>query len=352
MIARRALAVLAVVALTTTACSDDDSSAVNAGSVLETVADTAVIPAYEDLNGALDGLGDDIDAYCTAPDPGTLEVARDGWREVAVAWRRTRTVGVGPAVERRLNATVGFMARPDAIDDLLAGSEPVDLTGLRAAGAGVKGVAALEIALFDDATTPSPTPDLPRRCEYLLSVTAIAREAAGDVLDDWTGGYRETFVDGMDGDPQSSIDAIVNEAIFRVTETDDQGLRALTEAASPDELLTSRADGPAAFHLAELTATLSGVVDLLGPAREGGRPGLFELIEARSADLATRVDRALQSAEAAMEDLPDSVTVAFATPEVVIAAQEAVAALKVLLSTEVASQLGVTISFSDADGDS
>ena len=47
------------------------------------------------------------------------------------------------------------------------------------------------------------------------------------MLADWTDGYRDTFVAGMDGDPQSSVDAIVNEVIFRVTDTDDQGLRAL-----------------------------------------------------------------------------------------------------------------------------
>ena len=86
------------------------------------------------------------------------------------------------------------------------------------------------------------------------SATALATDGGGQVLDDWTGGYRDTFVAGMDGDPQSSVDAIVNELIFRVTEVDDQGLRALVEAASPDELPANRSDGPAAFHAAELRA--------------------------------------------------------------------------------------------------
>ena len=45
-------------------------------------------------------------------------------------------------------------------------------------------------------------------------------------------------------------------------------------------------------------------------------------------------------------------TTAFDDPDSIAAAQQAVAALKVLLATEVASELGVTMSFSDADGDS
>jgi len=50
--------------------------------------------------------------------------------------------------------------------------------------------------------------------------------------------------------------------------------------------------------------------------------------------------------------LPDSVADAFDDPAAIKAASDAVAKLKVLVTTEVASQLGVTITFSDSDGDS
>ena len=40
----------------------------------------------------------------------------------------------------------------------------------------------------------------------------------------------------------------VNELIFRVSETDYQGLRALVEATALDELSANRADGPAALR--------------------------------------------------------------------------------------------------------
>ena len=53
-----------------------------------------------------------------------------------------------------------------------------------------------------------------------------------------------------------------------------------------------------------------------------------------------------------MAALPDSVTASFDDPDAVATAQAAVMALKVLLSTEVASELGITLGFSDSDGDS
>ena len=53
-----------------------------------------------------------------------------------------------------------------------------------------------------------------------------------------------------------------------------------------------------------------------------------------------------------MSALPDSAEASFAEAEALDDAATAVAELRVLLSTEVASQLGVTVRFSDADGDS
>ncbi len=349
MSARRALAVL-LLAPGALACSDDGPPQVDASFVLESLADGVIIPAYEDLVLALDQLTGDVDAFCDAPDPDKLDQARDGWRAVATAWRHTRAMGVGPAMDRRLNATIGFLARSDSIEQLIAGSDPVDAAGIRDAGAAVKGISALEVVLFGDVPTTGADTGLDRRCDYVASVTELALDNVTQVLADWNDGHRATFVAGMDGGAQSSIDAVVNEAIFRVSEVDDQGLRALTEADRAEELSANRADGPAAFRLAELAATLDGVADLVGDGL--GEPLLFELVRARSDDTATRLDRAVQEAETAMAALPDSVTAAFATPEAIDAAQEAVAALKVLLSTEIASELGVTISFSDADGDS
>ena len=65
-----------------------------------------------------------------------------------------------------------------------------------------------------------------------------------------------------------------------------------------------------------------------------------------------RLVAAQEEADEAMAALPDSVDDAFDDPDAIAAASEAVSALKVLVSTEAASKLGVTITFSDSDGDS
>jgi len=356
---RRTAGVLLVVASLLAGCSDDGGDGgggggggdeVDTAALLAAVADEVIVPAYEDLDAAFDGLTASLDQLCASPDAAALEAARGAWRDVETAWEQTRAGGVGPAMERRLAASVGFVGRAGAVDELLAGEAPVEVEALRDAGAAVKGISALEVALFGEGSDELATAAGGRRCTYLQSVTELGAEAAGEVLSDWQGGYRDDFVEGMDGDPQASLDLLVNELIFRATEVDDQGLRALVEAESADELPASRADGPAAFRLAGLRANLEGIAEALDTEAEGLR--LVDLVAARSADTAERLDAATDDAVEAMAPLPDSVTDSFSDPAAVADAHAAVEALKVLLATEVASQLGVTISFSDADGDS
>jgi len=349
---RRALVPLLALAVLAGACTDDDEPADDADTsvevedVLVASADDVIVPSYEALVTSFDELSSALDELCAAPSPEALETARDAWREVAIAWRHTRAGGVGPAMTRRLAATIAFAARPAAVEELLAGSDPVTEAAVDADGAGVKGIVALEIGLFGDGSDELAAAAGARRCEYLTSVTALGRAASADVLADWADGYRDELIEGMDGDPQASLDALVNEVIFRLTETDDQGLRALTEAATAEELQPARADGPAAFHLAELRATYESVTAILDEGE------LQSLVEATNADTGERLAEAADTAAEAMAALPDSVTASFDDPDTVAEAQAAVMALKVLLSTEVASELGITLGFSDSDGDS
>lgn len=321
---------------------------------LDRTADEALVPSYEALSRALGDFGALVDEACADPSSGSVlsteqvDPLRDEWRALVVAWQRTRAGGVGPAMDRRLNPAVGYVARPAAIDELLDGKEPVDVDGLRDQPATVQGIYAMEIALFGDAADDLTSATSERACTYLGSVTTLASAAADQVLDDWTEGYRDQFVSGIDGDPQASMAAVVNEMTFRAQELDTKGLRDFAAADSPEDLSESRRDGPSGSGIAQRRALLDGLAALVG----GDDGGLVALVAARSAETAQRLHEATDRAVAALDALPDATAEALGSPADVDEAADAVAKLSVILATEVASQLGVTIGFSDSDGDS
>ena len=81
-------------------------------------------------------------------------------------------------------------------------------------------------------------------------------------------------------------------------------------------------------------------------------PGLTLVIEGESAETDQRVRDALEAAEQALEDVPEQLRTAIAdAPDKVTAAEQAVHELRTVMTAEVASLLGVTVSLGDNDGD-
>lgn len=352
---RTTVAAITLTGILLVGCSSDGESdasspggAVDVDAFLVAAADERIVASYESLSLALDDLGTVVDDLCTTPSNASIETVRSEWRSTVVAWQRTRAGGVGPATEQRLKSDVGFEARPGAVTDLLAGEEPVDPASLTEMGATVRGLYAMEIALFGDGADALASDDGARRCDYLAAVTGGSLDATDEVLAAWNDGYRDTFVAGADGDPQLSVSELVNELTFRVQELDTRGLRDFAAAPTLDDLSVTRREGSGAFGIGERQALLGGVAGLIGDV-DGD--GLAAFVATRSPDTAERLNVATERAVTALDALPDSTADALGSPELDEAA-DAMAALNVVLSTEVASQLGVTISFSDSDGDS
>lgn len=359
--------VAAVLLLGAAACSDDGdgggsddgagAGGGDTGEVLRGLATDVIVPSYEAFRDDLTTLGGSLEELCTTPGADTLDASREAWRAAAVSWQETRAAAVGPSMDRRLMADVAFRARPDPVLALLGSDDPIDTESLRGKGSTFRGISLVEELLFGEGADDLASSAGARRCEFLVNVLPISVDAVQVVIDDWTEGpdgdqpgagqpYVDTFAEGAEGDPLLSVDALANQVIACLTAIDDNGIRDLAMAESLDDALSTRRDSAGAFVMAEHRALLGAVATVV-------ESGLGDLVEARSPETAERLRQLTDDAVAAVADLPDSVDEAYTDHhDGLVAASEAVAALKVLMTTEVASQLGITVRFSDADGDS
>ncbi len=366
--ARRVSALVLTVALaagTVVGCSGDDDPSGTGGSqpattvpqadtgeVLAAVVDGVITPGYVRLTVSLREWADALGALCTTPGTDPLERARQLWRESVTAYESTVAYEVGPAMDLRLMSDVGFAPRVASIDVLLAGADPVDVATMADRGANVRGLYAAEHALFGEPAAELATPSGARRCQYLASVATLSAEAATAVSDAWaTGDARATFLGATGSDPDDALPQLLNSVTHAVQAVDEEGLRDVAAAETYDALPDGRRDGAGSFGLGRQRARLQGAVVVIGSSATG----LVAVVAERSSETAERLQQAAEAADDAADQLPDAVAAAFGSDDGAMAvdtAADAVSALKVLLATEVASQLGVTITLSDSDGDS
>ncbi|MGV8825312.1 imelysin family protein [Methylibium petroleiphilum] len=296
-----------------------------------------------------------VEARCNAgpatPAAGpALEAARAQWRRSVQAWERLSTVAVGPLVERRSLRQIDFAPTRPALIEKAVRAAPADAAAMERVGTPAKGLPALEWLLWTRPVAPG-TP----ACRYAVEVARdIQREA--DAL-------AQAFAAQATAAAEHDADGEVDEASVVAGSTEfvnqwvggverlrwaqmEKPLRAAAgrapdwpRAASGGSVASWKAQwealrGLGLFAGGEAPLAGQGLVPLETWLRSKGRnPEADRLVAA-----ARQVDARLQRIDAKR-------------PPTVLAAAQALAALKRVAEADVAPALEVSLGFSDADGD-
>ena len=365
------LAVLAVLAVS--ACSGGDEATtttveVDREEIVAAIAQDVIVPGYEDLATRTDELATTTAELCAFPEAAAFDRAREALDAAQGAWSSTAAYRLGPIRPLRLTARIEYPVDTDKIDELAADSaEPAPVTpeALAASGADLRGLNAVEHLLFTPADVGQLTA---RQCAYAAAAARLSADGAAELLAAW--------VDGVDGEAaavdqlsnpgedsmwESSTEALedlLNTSLSALTTVVDMQLGPAsgetTEAPEPQVV----DDGAAHRALADVADELRSVQAVYGESTATPPTGLSALVAAAAtstSDEAVRSD--LAGAIAAVGDVPpplydvDPADTASTAMESLVDGYEHALGARTALGTEIASLLGLTISFSDSDGD-
>ncbi|MEL6893919.1 MAG: imelysin family protein [Actinomycetota bacterium] len=295
MITRRPRSFVLVASLVLAACGG--GSANRADVVAETTAQ--VVPDHwAQFARAADELEAVTGAACEDDEaPESIGVAVTSARAL---WTGLNPWWFGPVMDERSRFVVDFDVDPVEIDALLASAESLDATTLRDLyGADQRGLGAI------DAVLASTVELNERQCEFLVANAGLVRAEAATLAASWEQFGVDAAAD--DAAANATIEAMVNEVLF--------ALAALADEADP----------------AVTASTLQGIrFALVGaPDPNDGPTGIAALLD-----------------DAVAEQLGVELDAAIADPT-----SESIMAVEITVTTNVVSTLGLSVQFSDADGD-
>ncbi len=328
-------------------------------SVLNDLAGEAIVPAYQ----RFDTLAGDLHAaavwLCDTPSEAALGDARAALDEARGAWAYLESMWVGPVMDRRSWAVVRWPVATDEVESLISDTS-IELDRDRLEnriGADQRGLGAVEHVLYADAAGSTGAADVlgalgnPRRCGYLTGVTGVIADEARIVMDGWTEGWdgAEPYRDQFSAEGGDGLDSVVNDTLFLLEAITDLHLGPAIGAMGSEARPEAIDEGLAAAGVVDVVARLDGVTAVLVGGETGGK-GLAPLL---GDDIPERLNDQLAAARLAVEAVdPPLRTAATQSPASVAAARDAIKAVQITVATEVVGRLGVTIGFSDADGDS
>ena len=359
---RFAVVALFVVAL---GLSSVRAQPVTKDALLGNLARSVIATNYQELATTSQTLTAAAEQLSKTPTPETLKSAREAWLAVTLAARRMQWLQSGPVAEREWLATFYYgKVLPVRVDEVLKADPAASLPNPDNLSGAAKGLFTMEYLLFDatarvtggDAQTILPVLNPfsgaagSRRAQYLLMLARDVQQKATRLAADWAAAGPQDAAARFQAGGQKTINTLVNELTQNLETIAEKHLNFALHLPVPVTSQLDRIEGARSRSvLPQLSAMLQGT----RLAYQGGEgAGLDDLLQHLNPALAGRVGRQFAKATATLQaiDLPLEDAVTSRKPSVQ-AAYQSVRELEILFKVDVASALGVTITFDSNDGD-
>jgi hypothetical protein len=318
-----------------------------------------ITPALVEMDVKATVLEEAILNFTGAPNPNTLTAAREALREARIAYQSVSMLRFGPGETLDLQARVNtFPADTVAIENLIQNGTPP---------AGTQndeiGFAAIEWLLYgygneadvlNAYTTAAVTQE---RISYLNTTVNVLVALLAEHKAAWDNGYRNTFRTATGASAGSGMSMYVNGLV-----KDYETLKR-EKVALPLGLLTlgiPLPDKTEAYHAGYSLELAKAHLDACRHAFTGGEgTGLDDLLDELDAfhspsnqTLSNAILNQLDAGEAGLNTLSDPLSGQIESdPALVEAAYDELQAAVVLLKADMPSALGISITFTDNDGD-
>ena len=327
--------------------------------VIRSLTAQVILPGYKAAADSMALLSESVDALCASPSNAGMEKAREAWRNARQAWLRTESYRFGPAMDRRSISLVDWWPiDTEKIDRNLAGEEGVTAERVTEfLSSTQRGFSTAEYLLFGTGSADLSDGSDTQRCAYLQSVSAVNSEEVKGIVDDWMGTEGSNAYAGyfagtgslalVDSDAEAEV---VRSLVFQVRTIANMRLGAalgVDQQVDSSAIPTGRADN----SREDLLSQLEGIA-LVYSGTEGGL-GLSARVAAVSAETDSRMLSSIESTVSATRGLDGSIVAQLeSNPAQVRAIYDNMKEMQRVLNTEIVSLLGVSVGFSDTDGDS
>lgn len=215
------ISLFAFILLAFSACKDDETTSTqptdnfDRTAMLTHWADDIIIPGFEDYATSLAGLQAAVDAFNTNPSEAILNTLRADWLEAYELWQKVSIFDIGKAEAIGLRNFTNIY--PTDVQGISLNIESGNYNLELPSNFDTQGFPALDYLLYginDDDAQIVATLSQANYAQYLSDVVARLNDLTNEVLNDWTSGYRDTFIANSASSATGSVDKLVNDFIF------------------------------------------------------------------------------------------------------------------------------------------
>ncbi|MFK7847500.1 MAG: imelysin family protein [Rhodothermales bacterium] len=355
-----------VAACDSSGTNDPPEEVFDRGALLENIGNNLIFPTYGKLLSHVEDLEIEADQFLQNPSVSSLADLREGLKQARLTWQEASFFQFGPAQTVALRGVLNtFPANVDQINSNITSGNYVlgSIENLPAGGFPALGYLIYGDGLTDEDIVGLYTTDqnAASRIKYLRDNTEFISEIVLFVANEWGSGgnYLNTFLDPDNAgtDVGSSLGEVVNAMILHFERFSRDGKIGIPAGVRSAGVPRPRAtEAFYAGYSAELAgANLEGLLRLYTGVGENGQGGTSladNLGFLGASDLAVDIETAFAESLAAVSGLTDPLSTQLeGNVDEALVVFTKMQELVVLMKVDMASRLGITITFQDNDGD-
>ena len=336
--------------------------------MLENIANSIILPIHLEFLNETTAFQEAAYRFRDDPSLETLMQLQQAWRSTSFVWEKVSVFQLGQkTLVYHSQVDNGTLVAIDAIDEVLAGSDVIDAAYVAGSGSNVKGLRTLEYLLFvadqdNESVLARYTTDpyAERRMQYLVATVDVLNLTALDIWNIWSpdgDDYITEFIESDDGSSiQESISMMTNMMLYSLEFVVQMNI-GIALGGNLGRVDPAFVNAPySGYSLEQMrsimetiqqTFTGDGVID-------GNHIGFDDYLDFLGA---THDDQTLSSAIIAQLgvfiDMLSSLDhdALIQDPSLIQPLYQQGVPLIVLMKTEMASWMGITITFTDNDSD-
>ncbi|MCC9168814.1 imelysin family protein [Pontibacter harenae] len=328
-------------------------------------ADNLIVPAYTDFKNKTEALATAVDAFVATPTVTTLAATQTAYQDAYKALQNASLYEFGPADEQLLRTNLNIYPTSTAKIENNIAAGTYDLH--RSANLDAKGFPALDYLLYGAGGGAAVVEqftsgaNVANRKKYLQELSTLINQRANAVYTGWTSGdYSTTFKNSPGTAVGSAVGNLVNQLNYDIDVTKRAKVGIPSGRFTAGSALPEKVEAYYSQTSLELLkqAIRAEKATFMGFAANGiNGPGLddyLDHVDARynggllSDAIEAQFDVALAAANAVQGPLSEAVTT---QSQAVTKVYDELQKLIVLTKTDMPAALGVTISYTDNDGD-
>jgi predicted lipoprotein len=355
-------------------CGDDDltnQDNFDRGEMLENIASNIILPAFDQFESATSELESTITTLTGDVNQANLDVVQDAWLNTIVTWKYAEMFVFGP-VDQMVAAPAIDNWRADnvtntlGIEEVIDTNQEINASYIQSIGATRKGLPAIEYLLFDfeggDQAILDQLNTSENRRAYLLALSARLNQIATAVNQAWKpggGNYIETFTGSTGKSAASSVNVLANEFLMLIERVKNHKLGIPLGKRSMGTLLPENVEARfSGESLVLMQRNIDAIEDVfLGTGASGDQQGYADYLNALNAEyngqpLADVIANQIEDLRASVNAINDPLKTALEIQNAQVEeAYNAAQRLVVFTKTDMMSNLGLLVTYTDNDGD-